>query len=113
VAIVSIDTLNHNDVKVTLNGTSEEFSPSLVANITYTGGSGGGDSFTDATRLVSLNHGHGGNNVFIGGSNYNYIFFHGNNTYTGVANSISAVFRNGSRGNIIYKLGSALVQVYP
>jgi hypothetical protein len=50
-AVVSIDTSNHNDVKVTLNGASEEFSPSLVANITYKGGSGGHDTFTNSTNL--------------------------------------------------------------
>ena len=51
VATVSIDPSNH-DVKVWFNGQSEEFSPSSVCNITYMGGSGGGDKFTNKTSLV-------------------------------------------------------------
>ena len=42
-----------SNVQVTLNGASETFSPSLVASITYMGGSGGGDTFTDNTSIAS------------------------------------------------------------
>jgi hypothetical protein len=113
-AIVSIDTSNHNNVKVTLNGASEEFSPSLVANITYKGGSGGNDTFTDSTNLVSLAYGYGGNNNFTGGGSYNYVFFYGNNnSFTAVgAGSISDVFENGGTGDTIHNPDGATVQVY-
>jgi hypothetical protein len=113
-AVVSIDTSNHNDVKVTLNGASEEFSPSLVANITYKGGSGGHDTFTNSTNLVSLAYGYGGNNNFTGGGSYNYVFFYGNNnSFTDdVAGSVSDVFENGGSGDTIHDPPGVIIQVY-
>ena len=93
-AVVQIDSSTKN-VEVTLNGNTEEFAPSLVANITYKGGSGGFDSFADHTGLVSLAYGWGGNNTFTGGTSYNYVYFHGNgNIYNAPAGSISDVFEN-------------------
>ena len=77
-AKVWIDSATHN-VAVSLNGKSEEFSAASVANITYTGGAKGGDTFTNNTSLTSLEYGYGGNNKFTGGTSYNFVYFFGNN----------------------------------
>ncbi len=111
VAEVSVDPSNHN-VKVSLNGQSEEFSSTLVFNVTYIGGKGGGDTFSDNTGLVSLEYGYGGNDNFTGGTSFNYVFFFGNsNTYTGPAGSISDVFEDGGIDNTIG--GAGIIYVYP
>jgi hypothetical protein len=110
-AIVSIDPSTKN-VEVTLNGQSEEFSPSLVDNITYVGGAGGGDTFTDNTSLVSLDYGYGSGNTFTGGSSYNYVFFYGgDNTFNGVKGSVSDVFEDGYTNDLINADGG-IVQQY-
>jgi hypothetical protein len=102
VAQVSIDPSNH-DVKVSLNGKSEEFSPSLVASVTYKGGSGGGDTFTNDTYLVEQAYGYGGHNTFTGGTTYNFVYFFGNsNTYQAQAGSFCDVFENGGKGDTIH-----------
>jgi hypothetical protein len=61
VAKVAIDLKNH-DVQVSLNGHSEEFALSLVSNITYMGGRGGGDTFTINASPISLDNGFGASN---------------------------------------------------
>lgn len=95
VATVSIDSSNH-DVKVSFNGQSEEFSPSVVCNITYMGGRGGKDTFTNDTSLVSLDYGFGSGNNFTGGTGYNYVYFYGgSNTYNAQAGSFTDVFEIG------------------
>ncbi len=106
-AQVSIDSSNQY-VKVTLNGSSEEFNPSSVPvyNITYVGASGGGDTFTDSTSLPSLDSGYGGNNTFTGGSGYNYVYFWGNdNTYNGQSSIMSDVWENYGSGDTINSKG--------
>ena len=100
VATVSIDSSNH-DVKVSFNGRSEEFSPSLVCNITYMGGRGGKDTFTNDTSLVSLEYGFGSGNNFTGGTSYNYVYFYGGkNTYNAQAESFTDVFEIGGSDTI-------------
>jgi hypothetical protein len=100
-AAVAIDPVNHN-IKVTLNGLSEEFTSSQVYNITYVGGASGGDTFVDNTSLVSLDYGYGGNNNFTGGSGYNYVFFYGNNnTFNGAAGVYSDVFEDGGASDSV------------
>jgi len=74
VAQVSINPIDHK-VQVSLNGQSEEFSPSQVFNVTYKGGSGGGDTFTNNTNLVELAYVHGTGNHLTGGTSFNYAFF--------------------------------------
>ncbi len=105
-AVVQIDPSTKN-VEVTLNGKTEEFAARLVANITYKGGSGGFDSFMDKTSLVSLDYGYGGNNTFTGGTSYNYVYFHGSsNTFNAPTGSVSDVFENGGKGDIVNDPGT-------
>jgi hypothetical protein len=99
-AIVSIDPSNH-DVMVSFNGQSEEFSSSRVSSVTYVGGTGGGDTFTNNTSLTSVDFGFGQQNSFTGGTGYNYVlFFGGNNTYNEQAGSINDVFEIGGTDTI-------------
>jgi hypothetical protein len=73
-----------------------------VSNITYKGGGLGGDDFTNDTSLVLLAYGYGGNNDFVGGSGYNYVFFTGNdNTFNGAAGIYSDVFEQGGTGDTV------------
>lgn len=112
VAQVSIDPLNHN-VKVSLNGQTEEFSAKLVANVTYKGGSGGDDTFVNDTSLVELAYGYGGNNNFTGGTSYNYVFFYGNNnSYNAQDGDFTDVFEDGGTGDAINNPDGASIQCY-
>jgi hypothetical protein len=100
VAAVSIDPANH-DVKVSVNGQSEEFSASLVTSITYIGSYGGGDTFQDNTSLTSLAYAYGSGNTFTGGTGYNYFYFYyGNNSYTAQSGSFSDVYEIGGTETI-------------
>jgi hypothetical protein len=90
-AKVWIDPATSN-VNVSFNGQSESFSASQVSNITYMGGSGGGDTFENDTNLVSLDYGFGAGNNFIGGTSYNFVYFYGaGNTYSAPDGSTSDV----------------------
>lgn len=111
VAVISIDPSNHN-VQLTLNGQSEEFSPTKVYHVTYIGGRSGGDTVTDNTSLALVACGYGQNNNFTGGTSYNYVWFYGDyNTFTGQAGSVSDVFENGYAHDTINSNGG-IVQIY-
>ena len=115
VALISIDPANNN-VKVSLNGQSQEFSPSLVASVVYTGGSGGGDTFVNNTKLLEIAYGYGGHNTFTGGtSTYNMIYLHGNyNAYYSQAGSTSNVYEIGTYDTINNAPGATVrVTTYP
>ena len=100
-ASVSIDTTNHNYVKVALNGQSKEFAPNLVTSVTYEGGYGGKDTFANDTNLVTLAYGFGSGNAYTGSSGCNYVYFWGtNNTYNAQAGSLSDVFEIGGTDTI-------------
>jgi hypothetical protein len=100
VATVSIDP-STADVKVSLNGQSEEFSPSLVASVTYKGGSGGGDTFTNNTSFTTRGYAFGANNSFTGGTGYNYFYFLApGNTYNARPGSFTDVFEYGGSDTI-------------
>jgi hypothetical protein len=110
-AVVSI--APDQNLQVTLNGQSEEFSPSAISSITYYGGSGGGDSFTNATNLTSLEYGYGSGNNFTGGTGFNYAFFYygSGNTFNAQGGSVNDVFEVfGS--DAVNNPDNALVQVY-
>jgi hypothetical protein len=100
VATISIDPSKHN-VKATFNGQSAEFSASQVTTITYVGGTGGGDTFTNNTSMNSLEYGFGQHNTYTGGRGFNYVYFHsGGNTYNALAGSMNDVFEVGGRDTI-------------
>jgi hypothetical protein len=100
VATVSIDPSNQ-DVMVSFNGQSEEFSPSKVFSVTYVGGTGGGDTFANDTSLLSVDFGFGQQNNFTGGTGDNFVFFFGsNNTYNEEPGSTNYVFELGGPDTI-------------
>ena len=100
VAKVWIDSSTHN-VDVSFNGQSESFTASSVSNITYKGGSGGGDTFTNSTSLMSYEYGFGSHNNFTGGSNFNYVYFYGTgNTYNAQKGSFTDMFEIGGSDTI-------------
>jgi hypothetical protein len=75
-ASVSIDNANGN-VQVILNDTTQEFAASQVNAIYYNGGLGGHDTFVNATSIMSIDFGWGGNNNFSGGTGADYMFVWG------------------------------------
>jgi hypothetical protein len=111
VAKVWIDSSTHN-VDVSFNGKSESFSASSVLNVTYKGGSGGGDTFTNDTSRVSLEYGFGSHNNFTGGSSFNYDYFYGtDNTYNAQQGSFTDVFEIGSPDTLKNPTGADM-QIY-
>ncbi|MGO9462930.1 MAG: hypothetical protein ACLQVF_02040 [Isosphaeraceae bacterium] len=109
VALVAIDPSTKN-VQVSFNGQSEEFSASSVHSITYTGGTNGGDTFTNDTGIAELAYGNGGNNDFTGGTGINVVYFTGNdNTYYGPAGSTSDVFKDYGQADTITGPGKLYV----
>ena len=100
VANISIDPANHN-VQVSFNGKSEEFCRSSVSNITYMGGSGGHDTFTNNTNLVSLVLAFGSHDTVTGGTGYNYVYFYGGgNTFNAQSGCVSDVSEIGGSDTI-------------
>jgi hypothetical protein len=112
VATVSIDPSN-KDIKVSLNGQSEEFSPGSISSVTYEGSYGGGDTFTNATSLMTLSYGYGSGNDFTGGTGYNYFYIWGtgNNTYNAPSGSVTDLFEIGGTYTVNTGTG-ATVQIY-
>jgi ribosomal protein S14 len=109
-AVVSIV---NNNVQVAFNGYTQQFSQSLVFNMTYVGGSSGGDKFTNNTNIVSNEYGYGTGDQFTGGTGYNYAFFYGTgDTFTAQAGSVDDVFECGGPVTIINPNNKATVQVY-
>jgi len=98
-AQVSIDPANH-DVKVTLNGNSEEFAPSLVTTVYYSGAAGGGDTFVNSTSITGIEYGWGGNNTFTGGSGQDYMFLWGNGNTAHDDGGFAVAFTHGGQDNI-------------
>jgi hypothetical protein len=115
VTVSNVTVNNTNEVAVSVKGIiKQEFAASQVSNITYEGGSKGGDDFTNDTSLTLLAYGYGGTNDFVGGSGYNYVFFTGNNnTFDGTAGIYSDVFEQGGTGDkVIENLLNDNVGVY-
>jgi hypothetical protein len=111
VAKVSIDPATQN-VNVSFNGQTESFSAGQVANITYYGGSGGGDKFENDTNLVSLDYGFGAGNNFSGSTSYNFVYFFGaGNTYSAPDGSFSDVLEIGG-GDTVNASPAADVAIY-
>jgi hypothetical protein len=99
-ASVSIDP-NNGNVQVSLNGISVEFCPNAVWTITYTGGQGGWDTFTNDTDLTEYATGYGGNNQFLGGSSYNTVLLWGDyNSYDAQGGPSNVFTYNGPNDDI-------------
>jgi hypothetical protein len=111
VAKVWVDSATH-DVAVSLNGQSEEFTPSQVTSITYKSGTGGGDSFINSTGVTSLDYGYGGHNSFTGGTGFNYVYDFGNNNTFTAEGGVSDVWTDYGSGDSIVKVAGASVTVY-
>ena len=111
VAQVWIDPSTHN-LAVSLNGQSEQFAASSVANITYKGGASGGDTFVNNTGLTTLAWGYGGQNQFTGGTGYNYVYFFGNNNTFTAQGGVSDVWENKGTGDVIVNPNHYSVTVY-
>jgi hypothetical protein len=120
-ASVTIDPSN-NYVKVSLNGQSEEFNPSVtpIYNVTYLGGTLGHDTFADDTSVISRQYGYGSGNSFTGGTSLNYVYFDpegsaaGGNTYTAEgAASVSDVWEIGvGAADTINNSNDGIIQLY-
>jgi hypothetical protein len=99
-AAVSIDPTNQM-VKVTLNGASQEFAPSLVAAVFYNGGYGGGDTFANSTNIMAIEYGWGGHNNFTGGSGDDYMFLWGDDNTVTDTGGVAVAYTHGGRGDNI------------
>ena len=97
-AIVSTD--QNGNVQVTLNGNSEVFPAGTLWTISYTGGAGGGDTFTNNTGLSEVTVMYGGGNQVVGGTGFNLAYLWGNNNSFDSAGGASEVFTYGSNDNI-------------
>ena len=97
--IVSND--QNGNVLVTLNGNSEMFPAGTVWTISYTGGQGGGDTFTNNTNLSEVAVMYGGGNQVVGGTSWNLVDLWGNNNSFDSPGGASDVFTyNGPNNNI-------------
>lgn len=115
VAEVSIDPANNN-VKVSLNGQTEEFRRSSVGSVTYVGGKSGGDTFVNDTNLLEIAKGYGNHNNFTGGTSIcNVIYFVGNSdTYNAQAGSKNYIYEAGTNDAVHKAAGAQVnVTVYP
>ncbi len=92
VAVVAIDKANPNLVDVTLNGTTTQFNASLVQALTYNGGAGGGDTFSNNTAIYGMENGWGGNNTFNGGSGMDIFFVCGNGNTMNAGSGFEVVY---------------------
>jgi hypothetical protein len=98
-ASVSIDKVNGN-VQVLLDGTTQEFAASQVSAIYYSGGTSGNDTFVNATSIMSIDYGWGGNNNFTGGTGADYMFLWGNGNCVHDSGGGAVVFTHGGQDTI-------------
>jgi len=111
-AEVRINPLTGN-VRVGLNGQSEEFPVAQVVNVTYQGGSGGGDTFINALSVPGVCYGLGGNNNIVGGMSYNFIYLYGNHNIYSAAGASNTVFFNGGQNNWVSNPAGSQLLAYP
>jgi hypothetical protein len=109
---VRINPLTRN-VRVGVNGLSEEFPVDQVFNVTYQGGLGGGDTFINAISVPGVCYGYGGYNNFVGGMAFNFVYLYGNsNAYT-AAGAGNTVFLSGGQNNRVSNPAGSQIVVYP
>jgi hypothetical protein len=99
-AAVFRDATNGN-VKVILDGTVQEFDSSQVIAIYYAGGMGGHDTFANATDIMSIDYGFGGNNTFVGGSGQDFFFVFGDGNLAVDAGGGAVAYTHGGHDTII------------
>jgi hypothetical protein len=100
VAQVAIDKAHNNAVAVTLNGTTTEFAASQVQALTYLGGAGGGDTFSNNTAIIGFENGWGGGNTFNGGSVEDIMSVCGNGNTIHAGTGFQVVYTNGGHDTI-------------
>jgi hypothetical protein len=98
-ASVSINQANGN-VKVTLNGTTQEFAASEVTTIFYNSGSRGGDTFVNSTSVMSIDVGLGGHNTFTGGTGTDVMFLYGDGNVVHDSGRVAVVNTHGGHDTI-------------
>jgi len=96
---VSMDAAN-NAVKVTLDGTTQEFAASQVSELFYVGGGGGGDTYTNSTNITSVDVGYAGDNTFTGGTGTDVMFLYGDGNSAIDSGGLTVAFTNGGNDNI-------------
>jgi hypothetical protein len=111
-AEVRINPLNGN-VRVGVNGLSEEFPADQVFNVTYQGGPGGGDIFVNALSVPGVCYGFGGLNNFVGGMAYNFVYLYGDSNIYSAAGISNTVFLSGGQNNRVSNPGGSQMVVYP
>lgn len=111
-ADVRVNPLNGN-VRVGVNGLSEEFPASQVFNVTYQGGVSGGDTFINALGVPGVCYGFGGYNNFVGGTAFNFVYLHGDSNAYSAAGASSTVFLNGGQNNRVSNPAGSQLLVYP
>ena len=90
-AIVSND--QNGNVQVTLNGNSAGVPRRRCLDVSsYSGGQGGGDTFTNNTGLSEMAVMYGGNNHVVGGSSWNLVELWGDNNSFDAQGGPSDVF---------------------
>jgi hypothetical protein len=111
-ADVRVNPLTGN-VRVGLNGLSEEFPASQVFNVTYQGGPNGGDTFINALAVPGVCYGFGGNNNVVGGTAYNFIYLYGPANAYSAAGLGNTVFLNGGQNSRVSNPAGSQLVVYP
>ena len=109
---VRINPLTGN-VKVGVNGLSEEFPVAQVLNVTYQGGSGGGDTFVCAVAVPFVCYAFGGYNYVAGGGAFNFIYLYGNYNVYSAAGGGNTVFLNGGQNSRVANPAGSQLVVYP
>ena len=110
-AIVSND--QNGKVEVTLNGNREVFPAGTLWTISYTGGKGGRDKFTNNTRLSEVAVMKGGSNHVVSGNSWNLVELWGDHNSFNAQGGVSNVYcYNGPNNNINTSNGYVNVSSY-
>jgi hypothetical protein len=108
---VRINPLTRN-VRVGVNGQTEEFPADQVLNVTYQGGANGGDTFVNGTSATGVYYGFGGNNHVVGGMAFNFAYLHGDNNAYSATGASNVVFLNGGQNTRITNPANSQVEIH-
>ena len=101
------------DVKVGVNGLSEEFPVAQVLNVTYQGGPGGADTFVCALAVPVVCYAFAGYNCVVGGGAFNFIYLYGPGNVYSAAGVSNTVFLNGGQNSRVGNPAGSQLVVYP